>query len=119
VIIVRGQSYYAEDVEEIVRATPGADRRPCVALAWIDDSPERMVVLWETRLAGAEADAVAAAMRERIHDQLGLAGTQIVVVAPATIPHTTSGKVRRGAALQLCRARNLLPSTTSAEGAAR
>jgi fatty-acyl-CoA synthase len=102
-IIIRGQNYYPEDVEEVVRTTPGADRRTCVALAWPDDGTERMVVLWETRLDPPSAAAVAAQMRQRVRDQLGTGAVDIVPVAPSAIPHTTSGKVRRTAALRLCR----------------
>jgi acyl-CoA synthetase (AMP-forming)/AMP-acid ligase II len=98
VIIVRGQNYSAEDVEEVVRCTPGLDRRVCVAFAGPADGQERMVVLWETRLAPGEAAAVAASIKTRITDQLGLGATQVVSVPPATVPHTTSGKVRRDAA---------------------
>ena len=101
VIIVRGQNYCAEDVEEIVRVTPGMDRRVCAAFAGHADGQERMVVLWETQLAPGEAAAVAARIRTRIGDHLGLGATQVVTVPPATVPHTTSGKVRRDAARRL------------------
>jgi acyl-CoA synthetase (AMP-forming)/AMP-acid ligase II len=101
-IIVRGQNYYAEDVEDIVRSTPGLDRRVCAALSRQDDGAERVVVLWETRLDRAAATAAAWQIEERVRDQIGLGAIQVVPVPPATIPHTTSGKVRRSAARQAC-----------------
>lgn len=110
VIIIRGQNYYPEDVEEIVRTTPGIDRRTCVAFAWQDDDMERVVVLWETRLDPESAAALTAQMHRRIRDQLGIGAVDIVPVAPSIIPHTTSGKVRRTAAARLCRENNLLIS---------
>jgi fatty-acyl-CoA synthase len=110
VIIIRGQNYYAEDIEEIVRTTLGVDRRTCVALGWLADGDERAVVLWETRLDPAAAAAVADRIADRVRDQLGLGAIQIAPVEPSTIPHTTSGKVQRAATLRMCRERNLLPS---------
>ena len=107
-IIIRGQNYYAEDIEEIVRTTPGVDRRICVAFGWLADGEERVVVLWETRLDPASAATFADRIGDRIRDQLGLGAIQIVPVGPSTIPHTTSGKVQRTATLRMFRETNLL-----------
>jgi hypothetical protein len=41
-------------------------------------------------------------IEERVRGQLGLGAIQVVPVPPATIPHTTSGKVRRSAAQRIC-----------------
>jgi hypothetical protein len=41
-------------------------------------------------------------MEERVRDQLGLGAIQVMPVPPATIPHTTSGKVKRSAARRSC-----------------
>jgi fatty-acyl-CoA synthase len=49
-ITVRGQNYYAEDVEEIVRATAGAGGRRNAAIPCTDSGAERMTVLLETTL---------------------------------------------------------------------
>jgi fatty-acyl-CoA synthase len=103
-ITVRGQNFYAEDVEEIVRATPGIDRPRNAAIAWNDDDAgERMVVLWETSLDVAAARVLAHAARDRVRRLLGLEAVDVVPVPPATIPHTTSGKVKRQAAGRLAR----------------
>ncbi len=102
-IIVRGQNYYAEDVEEIIRAVPGAGGRRSAAVAWIKDGTERMAVLVETALDPDEAGAVAVAARDRIRSHLGLDAVDVIPVPPATIPFTTSGKVKRGATLALVR----------------
>jgi fatty-acyl-CoA synthase len=55
----------------------------------------------ETTAGPDRAAALAESARERVRDHLGLSEVEVVPVAPATIPHTTSGKVRRQAALQL------------------
>lgn len=100
-ITVRGQNFYAEDVEEIVRTTPGIDGPRNAAIAWNDGTDERMVVLWETSLDADAARVLADAARDRVKRRLGLEAVEVVPVPPATIPHTTSGKVRRQAAGRL------------------
>jgi fatty-acyl-CoA synthase len=95
-ITVRGQNFYAEDVEDIVRTAPLAGPRPAVAIPWQDGDGELMVVLWETR-AGAAA-ALAEELRDRVVAALGLDAVRVIPVPPATIPRTTSGKVQRQAA---------------------
>jgi fatty-acyl-CoA synthase len=100
-IIIRGQNYSAEDVEEIVRTTPGVDRRVCAAFATEIDGQERIVVLWETSLEPPAADDVAASIQARISEHLGLGAAQVITVPPVSIPHTTSGKVKRDAARRM------------------
>lgn len=107
-ITVRGQNFYAEDVEEIVRTTPGIDRPRNAAIAWIDGADERMVVLWETALDADAARVLADAARDRVRRLLGLEAVEVVPVPPATIPHTTSGKVQRQAAGQLALDRRIV-----------
>ena len=108
-IIVHGANYYAEDVEEIVRVTPGVNGRRSAAFAWADDGDERMVVLWESRADPAAAAATSEEIRVRLREQLGLAAVQVITVPPSTIPFTSSGKVKRTAAVALCRQKNLVP----------
>ncbi|MGA5131325.1 AMP-binding protein [Streptomyces olivoreticuli] len=101
--VVRGQNYYAEDVEEIVKATPGVDRRHCAAFAWDEDGQERMVVVWETKLEADGAAAVGEAIRRRLAEHLGLGAVETVAVSPQVLPFTSSGKVKRSGAAELYR----------------
>ncbi|SDW77999.1 Acyl-CoA synthetase (AMP-forming)/AMP-acid ligase II [Amycolatopsis xylanica] len=112
-IVVRGQNYYAEDVEEIVRTTPGVNGRRGAAFAWADGEEERMAVLWETSADPAESAAIGAAICERLAARLGLLAVQVVPVAPSTIPFTSSGKVKRTSAIELCRKTGLLDTAGS------
>ena len=112
-ITVRGQNFYAEDVEEIVRTTlaaeqPGAGVLRSAAIPWTLDAAaggevERMVVLWETALAGPESERLARLAADQVRHQLGLDEVSVVPVPTAAIPHTTSGKVQRHGALGLYR----------------
>ncbi|MBO1414774.1 AMP-binding protein [Streptomyces sp. FH025] len=99
-VIVNGQNHYAEDAEYVARSTPGVDGRRCAAFAWQDAAGERMVVIWEAR-DGAAAEAVSEEVRLRLARQLGLGAIEVVAVPAATIPFTSSGKVKRQAALAL------------------
>jgi fatty-acyl-CoA synthase len=114
-IVVRGQNYYAEDVEEIVRGTPGVNGRRSTAFAWDTGGDELMVVLWESRLDAEESTVVSEDIRVRLTEQLGLAAVQVVAVPPSTIPFTSSGKVKRAGAAELCRKKNLLAAGVGAE----
>jgi acyl-CoA synthetase (AMP-forming)/AMP-acid ligase II len=109
--VLRGQNYYAEDVEEIVKSTPGVDRRHCAAFAWDGDGEERMVVIWETKLASDAAAAVGEAIRTRLAEHLGLTAVETLAVAPQTLPFTSSGKVKRSGAADLYREHTSAPAT--------
>jgi acyl-CoA synthetase (AMP-forming)/AMP-acid ligase II len=99
-IIVRGANVYPQDVEAVAREVPGVFRRRCVAVAAPDGS-ESMLVIAESTLAGAEADALRAGLAARIGAELGLAAVTVHLVAPRSIPRTSSGKVQRLAARDL------------------
>lgn len=112
--VVRGQNYYAEDVEEVVKSTPGVERRHCAAFAWDgDDGEERMIVIWETKLDVAAAAAVGEAVRTRLAEHLGLTAVETVAVSPQTLPFTSSGKVKRAGAADLYRQHTSALSATS------
>ena len=117
-ISVKGVNHYAEDVETVVRETPGVDGRRCAAFAWHDDTDdsEYLVVLWETaRGATEESGATTEAIRRRLREQLGLAAVEVCPVAPATIPFTSSGKVKRAHARRLWpELSHLVPSAAGA-----
>ncbi|GAA2402296.1 hypothetical protein GCM10010191_07180 [Actinomadura vinacea] len=99
-IIVRGANVYPQDVEAVAREVPGVFRRRCVAVAAPDGS-ESMLVIAESTLTGAEADALRAGLAARIGTELGLAAVTVHLVPPRSIPRTSSGKVRRLAARDL------------------
>jgi fatty-acyl-CoA synthase len=114
-ITVRGQNFYAEDVEEIVRTTlaaeqPGGGALRSAAIPWTaeavgDDGGdvEQMIVLWETALAPEESGRLARFAADQVRHQLGLQEVSVIPVPTAAIPHTTSGKVQRRGALGLYR----------------
>jgi len=99
-IAVKGVNHYAEDVEAVVRQTPGAAGRRCAAFAWHGEGEEEfLVVLWEAPSGDeARAEAVSSDIRRELRDRLGLTAVEVCPVAPASIPFTSSGKVKRAQA---------------------
>jgi acyl-CoA synthetase (AMP-forming)/AMP-acid ligase II len=121
-IVIRGQNYYPEDVEEIVRQIPGVDRRHCAAMGVTDPAgtagDERIAVLLETSLEGDEATELVARIKKEIVTRLGFDSVDVVSVAPRSIPFTSSGKVKRQQAKQMyLQGRITDPQRAGTEGA--
>jgi acyl-CoA synthetase (AMP-forming)/AMP-acid ligase II len=97
-IIVRGKNYYAEDIESRVEAIEGVRPGGVVAFALYDETRARdlVVCVCETKVQGEAARArLVEAIRESVSDHFGLAMEEVVLVAPGTIPKTSSGKRQR------------------------
>jgi 1-acyl-sn-glycerol-3-phosphate acyltransferase len=101
VIIQGGRNITAQEVEDVVAAVPGI-RRGCVAAFGVHDpalGTERLVVVAETRERDRSArDALQQAVLEHLVAALGTPPDVVVVAGPGTVPKTSSGKIRRGAA---------------------
>ncbi|GAA5061566.1 hypothetical protein GCM10023318_44270 [Nocardia callitridis] len=99
-ITVRGENFYAQDVEAAVRGLHGIHKGRCTA-AMDPDGAEVIALIAETEATGAAADELAARIKRAVLSALGLAAIEVYPVAPRTIPHTSSGKLRRLAAREL------------------
>jgi fatty-acyl-CoA synthase len=101
VIVVRGANHAPDELEAPLRSVPGIRTGCAVALASPgDDGGERVLVLAE-RSGAVEDDApVAASAKRAILNATGIVADQIVLLAPGTLPRTSSGKMRRGEALR-------------------
>jgi 1-acyl-sn-glycerol-3-phosphate acyltransferase len=99
-IIRGGHNLYPYELEEAVGSLPGV-RKGCVAIFGSRDpfaATERLVVVAETRLAGAPARAaLAKAINERALALLGTPADEIVLARPHSVLKTSSGKIRRAA----------------------
>jgi len=106
-LIIRGRNHYPEDIEATVQEIT---RGRVAAIAVPLDSTEQLVTVVEitkrgdsdedakTRLGEVRSDVTAA-----ISNAHGLNIGDLVLVAPGSIPTTTSGKVRRAACVDLYR----------------
>jgi fatty acid CoA ligase FadD28 len=103
-LIVYGRNHSPDDIEATIREiTPGR----CAAMAVPDEGTEKLVVILEFKERGdSDEDAVnnlVAVKREvtsAISNSHGLAVADLILVAPGSIPITTSGKVRRAACVE-------------------
>ncbi|MDR3484795.1 MAG: AMP-binding protein [Bradyrhizobium sp.] len=113
IIIRAGRHLYPQEIEEAVAEVPGVHKGG-VAVFGVPDrasGTERLVLLVETR----EADQIArAALQARTHEVVAdVAGTppdEIVLAPPRTVPKTSSGKIRRGAARELYQSGQIGPA---------
>src|SRR5271167_4776408 len=93
-IIVRGQNYYPQDIEEVVEKASGLIRNNCVAAFQInEDSEPALAIVAEVKNPKAVPDAlkIAAAVRNYLNVEVAV----ISFIAPRAIPRTSSGKIMR------------------------
>jgi acyl transferase domain-containing protein/acyl-CoA synthetase (AMP-forming)/AMP-acid ligase II/acyl carrier protein/SAM-dependent methyltransferase len=102
VMIVRGRNIHPADVELTVGTAHSALRRGCGAAFSVETSGEECVVVVQEVDTRAEwnADDIFAAIRGRLSEEHDVQPAAVVLLAPGTIPKTSSGKIQRGA----CRA---------------
>jgi len=99
IIIKAGRNIYPHEVEEAAGAAEGVRRGCIVAFGVADEQAgtERLVIVAETKgkLTEAAAAQAEAAVTELVTEAIGIPPDVIELVAPASIPKTSSGKLRR------------------------
>ena len=103
-LIVRGRNHYPDDIEATVSEI---SRGRAAAVAIVDDATEKLVVVVEVKKRGQSDEEVAENFRlireqatAAVSNAHGVSVQDVVLVAPGSIPITTSGKVRRAACVQ-------------------
>ncbi len=102
-LIVAGRNFYPQDIEEICGRCEGAIPGRSVALGAEDATlgTEKIVVLVESRLATADETArLAAAVRQRVFNDLDCPVADVRVVPHMWLLKTSSGKIARYPNLQ-------------------
>ncbi|MEY9904116.1 acyl-CoA synthetase (AMP-forming)/AMP-acid ligase II [Catenulispora sp. MAP12-49] len=100
-LIVDGRNHYPQDIEETVRAALDAAPNERIAVFSVpgEEGGEQVIAVAERRRAqipqGAERAALDSVARGRVATVHGLRLEGLVLVSPATIPRTSSGKVAR------------------------
>ncbi len=113
VLILRGRNHDPAEVEHAASAVPGVRAGCAVAVSTRDDraATETLVVMVEhdrqarPEQIGSLSDHVAKAVLAAT----GLAIGTVVILAPGTLPRTSSGKLRRGDALNRYQGGTLTP----------
>lgn len=101
VIIVAGRNVFPEDVERSIAEVDGVRAGNVIAFGVEGRRSEGLVVVAETKTddTGAVRESVVARVREVV----GLSASDVVLVAPGSLPKTSSGKLQRS----VCRDRYL------------
>lgn len=103
-IIIRGTNHYPQDIELTVEQSHPALRSSCGAAFAVEvDGVERLVVAQEverTYLRQLDVNEVVGAIRKAVSEQHDLQVYAVLLLKPASIPKTSSGKIQRHA----CRA---------------
>lgn len=99
-IIINGSNHYPQDIELTVEAShPALQPSSGAAFSVTENGKEQLVIVHEVTRQGRQADAneVAAAIRQAISEKHDLQTFAIVLVKPMSIPKTSSGKIQRRA----------------------
>jgi fatty-acyl-CoA synthase len=113
VLILRGRNHAPETVEQALTGLPGLRAGCAVAASWLPPGAEGEVLAVFAELAReaseAERRGLPEAVRTAVLGETGLAVDAVVVLAPGTLPRTSSGKLRRGETLRRHLAGELAP----------
>jgi fatty acid CoA ligase FadD28 len=103
-LIVYGRNHSPDDIEATIQEVT---RSRCVAISVPDDGIEKLVAIAELKKRGETSqdvldhlDGVKNEVTAAISTSHGLSVADLVLVAPGSIPITTSGKVRRRACVE-------------------
>lgn len=101
VLILRGRNHSPEEVERVVGRLPGVTAGGAAAVSYLSskDKSERLIVFIESEQK-RDRRALGAACGREILAAIGLVADEVVVLAPGDLPRTSSGKIRRQAALE-------------------
>jgi fatty-acyl-CoA synthase len=92
-LVLAGRNVHPQQLEWAAGEVPGVRRGGVVAFSVPSGSGERAVVVVET--AEPVPEGLAAAVKERVLDDLGVVVHEVTRVPRGTIPKTSSGKLRR------------------------
>ncbi len=106
IIIVRGINHYPQDIETTVYNSHPALRRHCgAAFSMLTENNEEKVMLVQeverTYRHHLDIDEIEACIREAVANEHEITFDTIVLIAPGTIPKTTSGKIQRARTRQM------------------
>jgi len=106
VIIIGGRNIHPQDIEKVVGAVEGVRTGNVIAFGQEGrHGKQHVVVVAETRLE--DTTALRRAIHQEVTDQIGVPPRHVVLVAPSTIPKTSSGKLQRTACRRMFEAGEL------------
>jgi acyl-CoA synthetase (AMP-forming)/AMP-acid ligase II len=110
-IIIRGRNYAPQEIERLLVGLRGLNAGCWVAVGCqIEGHGEQLILLAERESGSTRPDAeVVGAIKERILAGVALTPYDVRLLAPGTLPRTSSGKLRRSEALHLYETERLSP----------
>lgn len=106
-VIVRGKNYDPQDIEwSALQALPTALRGSAAAF---EDADGHFQLVVEVTACGDELGRLADQASQGVSQQLGIRPDQLTLVAPGSVPKTSSGKLRRGPCRDMLAAGTLKP----------
>ena len=102
-VIVHGANHAPEEFESCLGGVPGLRPGCAVALGFVPPEGEReeLLLLAERTRGSREGDeGLAEAARRAALERTGVRAHTVRILAPGTLPRTSSGKMRRGEALR-------------------
>ena len=111
VIILRGANHPPRAFEECLDELPGLRVGCAMALGFTPSGAEgeELLVLAEWAKAPLHPEALATEVREAIAARTGIRAHTVALLAPGTLPRTSSGKLRHSEALRRYQAGELKP----------
>jgi fatty-acyl-CoA synthase len=104
VVILRGSNHAPQEFEEALDGVAGV-RPGCAAAVGIPTVEGEQLAL----LVEADGAADAEQIRARVTERTGIRPDEVHLLAPGTLPRTSSGKLRRGEALRQLQSGELRP----------
>lgn len=93
VLVLRGLNHAPQELERAVDRIDGVRTGCAAAVAHLTPEGERVLLFVEARTV---RDSLEEECREAVLAACGVALEQVVILAPGTLPRTSSGKIRRG-----------------------
>jgi acyl transferase domain-containing protein/acyl-CoA synthetase (AMP-forming)/AMP-acid ligase II/SAM-dependent methyltransferase/acyl carrier protein len=96
VLIIRGRNYYPQDIEEVALLASTLLRPGGAAAFTPEDDESRLVLVAEVQRSYKPGQGeLFDALRARIAEEFGIELSDLVLIRPATLPRTSSGKIAR------------------------
>ncbi|MGS0741620.1 beta-ketoacyl synthase N-terminal-like domain-containing protein [Glaciimonas sp. GG7] len=104
ILIIRGQCHYPQDIESTLEAAhPEIRQGSAIVFAVQANEREAVAAIIEVSRhfkRSQNSDEIFAVLRKVVAENCGLQLEAIILIAPGTLPRTTSGKVQRARARQ-------------------
>jgi acyl-CoA synthetase (AMP-forming)/AMP-acid ligase II len=106
IVILRGANHAPQQFEDALSGLPGVREGCAVAAGFVPeggDGEELLLLVEQTGPVDADS------LRSRVLERTGIRAHTVALLAPGTLPRTSSGKLRRGEALRQWRTGTLRP----------